>query len=61
MEILHFRNLAKGESVLKFGDTNASEGTYGVIDVRTNKLITEITHKEIDVCTKVIVVDSDTF
>ena len=35
--------------------------TYGVIDVRTNKLITEIIHKEIDVCPKLIRVDSDTF
>jgi hypothetical protein len=34
--------------------------TYGVIDVRTNKLITEIIHKEIDVCPKVIRVDSNT-
>ena len=32
-----------------------------VIDVRTNKLITEITHKEIDVCPNLIRVDSDTF
>lgn len=35
--------------------------TYGVIDVRTNKLITEIIYKEIDVCPKLIRVDSDTF
>ena len=35
--------------------------TYGVIDVRTNKLITEIIHKKIDVCHKLIRVDSDTF
>lgn len=35
--------------------------TYGVIDVRTNKLITEIIHKVIDVCPKLIRVDSDTF
>jgi hypothetical protein len=34
---------------------------YAVIDVRTNKLITEIIHKEIDVCPKLIRVDSDTF
>ncbi|MDB4176999.1 hypothetical protein N9760_04080 [Schleiferiaceae bacterium] len=35
--------------------------TYGVIDVRTNKLITEIIHKEIDVCPKVIRVDTELF
>jgi hypothetical protein len=34
---------------------------YGVIDVRTNKLITEIMHKEIDVCPSIIRVDSDSF
>ena len=35
--------------------------TYGVIDVRTNKLITEIIHKVIDVCPNLIRVDTDTF
>jgi hypothetical protein len=35
--------------------------TYGVIDVRTNKLITEITHKELDVCPNIIRVDKDAF
>ena len=35
--------------------------TYGVIDVRTNKLITEIIYKEIDVCPKLIRADSDIF
>lgn len=34
---------------------------YGVIDVRTNKRITEITHKELDVCPNIIRVDKDTF
>jgi len=37
------------------------DGTYGVIDVRTNKLITEIIHKEIDVCPKVIRVGTELF
>lgn len=37
------------------------DDTYGVMDVRTNELITEITHKEIDVCPKVIRVEKDTF
>jgi hypothetical protein len=35
--------------------------TYGVIDVRTDKLITEIKYKKIDVCPNLIRVDSDTF
>jgi len=35
--------------------------TYGVIDVRTNELIVEMNYKKIDVCPKVITVDSDTF
>ena len=35
--------------------------TYGVIDVRTNKLITEIIYKEIDVCPQLIRANSDTF
>ena len=35
--------------------------TYGVIDVRTDKLITEIIYKEIDLCPNLIRVNLDTF
>jgi len=44
-----------------FFTLSQKDETYGVIDVRTNKLITEIIHKEIDVCPNLIRVDSDTF
>ena len=44
-----------------FFTLSQKDETYGVIDVRTNKLITEIIHKVIDVCPNLIRVDSDTF
>jgi hypothetical protein len=44
-----------------FFTLSQKDETYGVIDVRTNKLITEIIHKEIDVCSKLIRADSDKF
>ena len=44
-----------------FFTLSQKDETYGVIDVRTNKLITEIIHKVIDVCPNLIRADSDTF